>query len=60
MQQITITVEGGVIQQIENIPAGVEVVVLDFDTDGAETNLLILSNGQKCVKSTWSSNENKN
>ncbi len=31
MNTITVTVRGGVIQHIENIPVGVEVRVVDFD-----------------------------
>lgn len=34
--EITITLEGGVIQEIEDIPEGVNVKVVDFDCDGME------------------------
>jgi len=33
MKIIEITVEGGVIQHIDNIPEGIEVHVRDFDVD---------------------------
>jgi len=33
--RIRITVEGGVIQAVENVPEGVIVEVWDFDTEGA-------------------------
>jgi hypothetical protein len=33
---ITVTVEGGVVQSVDDIPPGVTVSVLDFDTDGVE------------------------
>lgn len=33
MKTITIYMEGGLIQHIENIPKGTEIRVLDFDTD---------------------------
>lgn len=36
MKTITITVEGGVIQDIEGIPNDVLIEVWDFDTDGVE------------------------
>ncbi len=51
---ITITVEGGVVQAVEGIPAGVTVRVLDFDTDGAdEESLTALPNGEKASVSEW-------
>ena len=31
---IHITMEGGVIQAVENVPDGVRVVVMDFDVEG--------------------------
>jgi len=37
---ITITVEGGVILSVDDIPERVEVRVKDFDTDGAEFDRL--------------------
>jgi hypothetical protein len=36
MNTIIVHVDGGVIQDIEGIPPGVEVHVRDYDTDGAE------------------------
>jgi hypothetical protein len=37
---ILIVVEGGVIQDIEGIPPGVQVVVRDYDVDGSEENIV--------------------
>ena len=52
---ITNTVEGGVVQAIDGIPAGVTVRVLDFDTEGAEEEFLTaLPNGEKASVSEWS------
>jgi hypothetical protein len=52
---ITVTVEGGVVQAIDGIPAGVTIRVLDFDTDGAqEESLTALPNGAKASVSEWS------
>jgi hypothetical protein len=52
---IAVTVEGGVIQAIDGIPAGVTIRVLDFDTDGAEEeSLTALPNGEKACVSEWS------
>jgi hypothetical protein len=51
---INVTVEGGVVQAIDGIPAGVTVRVLDFDTDGAdEESLTELPNGEKASVSEW-------
>ena len=51
---ITVTVEGGVVQAIDGIPAGVTVRVLDFDTDGLdEESLTALPNGSKASVSDW-------
>ena len=52
---ITVTVEGGVVQGIDGIPAGVIIRVLDFDTEGAEEeSLTALPNGEKACVSEWS------
>jgi hypothetical protein len=32
--------EGGVIQAVENVPEGVQVIVMDFDADGYDTSEL--------------------
>lgn len=52
---IVVTVEGGVIQDIEGIPPGVTVRVLDFDTEGVEENELVVVNDdkQKAIVSEW-------
>ena len=34
---IIITVQGGVVQSVENIPAGIVVEVRDFDTEGCDS-----------------------
>ena len=54
METITITVEGGVIQMIDNIPEGVRVVVQDFDTEGTPPDELTkLESGDFCIQSAW-------
>jgi hypothetical protein len=50
---ITVTVEGGVIQDVENVPPGVTVRVLDFDTDGAEEEAAVDVNGQPARESLY-------
>jgi len=55
---ITVTVEGGVVQVIDGIPAGVTVRVIDFDTEGAEKEALTtLPNGKEAHVSEWASTE---
>lgn len=39
--EIVITVEGGIIQSIDNIPEGAEIVTLDFDTEGAPSEDIV-------------------
>lgn len=36
MKTIKIYVQGGMIQEIENIPKGITIEVMDFDTEGAD------------------------
>ena len=50
---VHITVEGGVIQDVQ-VPDGVEVVVRDYDSDGIEdAQLGIDDDGNKCVETIW-------
>jgi len=51
---ITVVVEGGVIQNICDIPEDIQIVVRDFDVDGSEDNLTEYE-GDECVESTWES-----
>lgn len=54
MKTIQITVEGGVIQDISNIPKNVRVQVIDYDTQGAEKEILSEdSDGNEFVESIW-------
>jgi len=50
---IVITVEGGVIQSIENIPSGVRVVVRDYDVDGSERAVLEDEDGESFAETVW-------
>lgn len=52
MGEILVTVEGGVVQQVDNIPKGITVKVMDFDTDGVE-KVLRNEKGEAYVLSTW-------
>lgn len=53
---IVITVEGGVIQDVEGIPPGVTVRVLDFDTEGCDEDTMNIVNdkGERAIVSEYS------
>jgi hypothetical protein len=55
MKTINITVDGGVIQDITDIPNDVQVIVRDYDVDGNEENLLEDEGGYNYVESIWGS-----
>lgn len=58
MHEIAITLEGGIIQDIDNIPPGVTVKVMDFDTDGVdESELCRNGHGEEYVLSRFGSPE---
>lgn len=51
---ITITVEGGLIQWIADIPDDVRIVVKDYDVEGADpSDLSRDENGDECLVSEW-------
>jgi len=53
-KKIEITVEGGLVQAVEGIPADVEVWVNDYDVDGAEEDRLFTdANGDQCNRFQW-------
>ena len=49
---VHITVEGGVVQHVE-VPKGVQVIVRDYDVDGAEEGLEEDENGDNYIESVW-------
>ena len=49
---IRITMEGGVIQDVQ-CPAGVQVIVRDYDVDGVEEGLQQDENGDRYLESVW-------
>ena len=51
MKTVRITLEGGVIQDIE-CPRGVRVIVKDYDTDGVEEDLCQDENGDNYLEYT--------
>lgn len=61
MQTIRIIVEGGVIQNVLDVPEGVEVEVRDYDVDGGEQDLELEEDdrGDHYVKSVYAGREPK-
>jgi hypothetical protein len=58
MNTIKITVEGGVIQDITDIPEGVKIIVADFDTEGVPENECQRSaDGDLYTASVWTRQE---
>lgn len=51
-KDIIIVVEGGLIQDISNIPEGVNIIVKDFDTDGQNAHI-IDKHGDECIVSEY-------
>lgn len=50
---VVVTVEGGVVQHVE-APAGVKVVVRDYDCEGADADLVAEDeDGSEFVESVW-------
>ncbi len=48
---IRITMEGGVIQAVDNVPEGVRGVVMDFDVDGYDASELKTNQqGENCLE----------
>lgn len=55
---VNITVEGGVIQNVE-CPDGVQVVVRDYDVSGSEENLKTDDNDDAYVESVWGGRDDR-
>lgn len=54
MKPIKITIDGGVIQDITDIPDGTKIIVVDYDIDGIDEDRLIIDEeGQKCTETIW-------
>lgn len=52
--RIVITLDGGLVQAVENIPEGVEVELRDFDTDDTDRELLTsFGPGALAFVTTW-------
>ena len=53
---ITVIVEGGMVQEVRDVPPGIEVVIQDYDTEGVdEEELLDDEDGEDYFEAAWSS-----
>ena len=59
MKTIYVTVDGGLVQNVTNIPPGIEVVVIDYDVEGADEECLEVSplDGELCCLSLYTAEE---
>jgi hypothetical protein len=58
---ITVTMEGGLIHEVEGIPQNITVRVVDFDTEGADPEAIsTLPTGQKACISEWQTDPEAN
>jgi hypothetical protein len=55
-QTVKITVEGGVVQEVET-PANVDVLIYDYDVDSDDEFVEKDENGFPCLITRWSANE---
>jgi hypothetical protein len=53
--EIFILIEGGVVHEVVNLPSNINVVVIDYDTEGIEKERLEISpvDGELCVINRW-------
>ena len=54
-REILVILDGGLVQEIINLPANINVTVLDYDTEGVENERLEISpvDGELCVINKW-------
>ncbi|MGA2542514.1 MAG: hypothetical protein ABSG78_13250 [Verrucomicrobiota bacterium] len=54
-REIFVILEGGLVQEIVNLPPNINVTVLDYDTEGADKEDLQISpvDGELCVINKW-------
>lgn len=54
-KEIFILIEGGVVHEVVNLPPNIQVVVIDYDTEGVEKERLEISpvDGEVCVINRW-------
>lgn len=50
---ITVTCEGGVVQDVSDVPDGFEVHVLDYEIDGSEVGLETDANGDQFTRDIY-------
>lgn len=53
-QIIFVVLEGGLVQEVKGIPAGVEVYIVDYDIEGAQEVQVSPLDGEACVLTEYS------
>ncbi|MEZ5943965.1 MAG: hypothetical protein R3C18_21420 [Planctomycetaceae bacterium] len=56
MDTVLIIVSGGVVQDVI-CPAGITVVVRDFDVEGVEDEAVVTQGDERFIESVWSANQ---
>jgi hypothetical protein len=51
---ITVVLEGGIVQEVKNIPPGINIQVIDYDVEGADEVQVSPLDGEACVISQYS------
>ena len=49
---VTVSIEAGVVQKVD-CPAGVQLVVRDYDVDGSEADLAEDDSGDEFIETIW-------
>jgi hypothetical protein len=59
MKTIYVTVQGGLVQDVVHVPAGIEVVVIDYDVNCEEADLLDVCplSGEPCCLDTYTAEQ---
>jgi hypothetical protein len=54
-REVFVILEGGLVQEVVNLPPNINVTVLDYDTEGADKEDLQISpvDGELCVINKW-------
>ena len=51
--KIIVVMDGGLIQDVQNVPSGVEVEVRDFDIEGTHLEIHRTPDGEEYVRTIW-------
>ena len=59
MKTIYVTMDGGLVQNVTNIPAGIEVVVIEYDVEPKDADRMDVTplNGELCCLTSYTAEE---